>query len=194
MLLIVHGGQMKTTYLIAVGVIFIAGLIFGQEKSYWKNAPVEGTKIYSIVFVDENNGFAISGKKDFFITSDKGKNWEIQNEKTIQHEVETVTDPYWSADIYCSVLHTFDGGNTWVAYSNEQQEHFCSVYLKDKNTGYNIGYEFLTKVTKKIRDQIIIDQIISLMNHPQQCTEYYSDEKSGWALGWCLKNFVLRNN
>jgi len=155
MVLIVRGGQMKTTYLIAVGLIFIAGLIFGQEKSYWKDAPVEGTKIYSIVFVDENNGFAISGKKDFFITSDKGKNWKIQNEKTIQ---------------------------------------LCSVYLKDENTGYNIGYEFLTKVTKNISDQIIDDQIISLMNHPQQCTEYYSDEKSGWALGWCLKNFVLRNN
>lgn len=184
---------MKAIYIILIGAILTA-LVHAQENSYWKLASAEGLKIYSVKFFDDGNGIAESEKNVYFITSDKGENWIVKEGKAIQEAKVLESAIYWSADIYCSVLNTSDGGCTWHVYSKEQQNHFCAVYLKDENTGYKSGNEFLAKVVKKINDDIKNSQIAFLVNNPQQCTEYYSDENSGWALGWCLKNFVCLKN
>lgn len=162
--------------------------LFGQDVSYWKFAQPGGTKIYSIFFIDDHKGFAISGRNDCFYTTDKGKTWLLTDEMS-QEKYHSSRIYNWSTEIYCSVLHTTDGGVSWIPYANEQQEHFCAVYLKDENTGYKTGCEFLNKVSGKIFAEIDNNGLQSLVEKPQQCTEYYSDENSGWALGWCLKNF-----
>jgi hypothetical protein len=86
-------------------------------------------------------------------------------------------------------MRTTDGGFTWLPYLLEQQEHFCLVYFKDNNTGWKVAEEFLNKVVSIINTHVLNDDIQSLVDQPNQCTEYYTSVDSGWALGWCVKNY-----
>jgi hypothetical protein len=96
---------------------------------------------------------------------------------------------YWKADVYCSVMQSTDGGETWVQYDKDRQEHFCGVYHEDENTGHDIASQFLNKVSTKVFLCLKNNEINSLIDHPQHCTEYYRSPTEGWALGWCIRNF-----
>lgn len=177
-----------------LNVIFMLILFYSpiapQENDYWKNAPVEGSKIYTIWFTDQENGYAISANNEMFVTTSSGSNWNfIINNKVIDKSF--LNNSLWSAEIYCSVLQTTDGGSSWLPYTKEKQEHFCKVYLKDPNVDYKTASEFLAKVTKYILENLTKNRIDNLINHPKQCTEYYSNENEGWALGWCVKELKL---
>ncbi len=161
-----------------------------QVKDYWKDAPVEGTRIYSVVFTSEQNGFAVSLNDELFITTDAGFRWTIR-EKNIDAVSTESNEFLWSAEIFCSAMQTIDGGTSWIPYSEGAQEHFCRVYLKDPNVDYKTASEFLNVVSSEILTAITHKHITSLINRPKQCTEYYSNEKEGWAVGWCLKNFKM---
>ena len=179
---------MKNILNIIFVLILFSSPVAPQENDYWKNAPIDGSKIYSICFTDQENGYAISPNNEIFVTANSGLNWKLIND-TMVIEKSIPSDSLWSADIYCSVLQTTDGGSNWLPYTKEKQEHFCKVYLKDPNVDYKTASEFLAKVTKDILENLSKNRIEGLINHPKQCTEYYSNENEGWALGWCLKNF-----
>ena len=184
---------MKTFIEILIILFLLTAMLYTQENDYWNAATVEGSKIYSIYFFDQQNGLAVSVTKEHFITSDGGSSWRF-----IEKEAETLqpdtTENIWQTDIYCSVMNTIDGGKNWTPYSKEKQDHFCKVYLKDPNVEYKTAYEFLEKVTKDIFKNILINKTETLVEHPKQCTEYYCSESEGWALGWCLKNFKISKN
>jgi hypothetical protein len=97
----------------------------------------------------------------------------------------------WSADIYCSIMFTTDGGASWLPYNDEEQDHFCQVYFKNENTGWQTAEEFLNKVVATINSFMVKKEIETLIEKAHQCTEYYTDVDSGWALGWCVKNFEI---
>ena len=135
---------------------------------------------------NSGQGIAHSKSGETLETNDGGKNWfliEANDELLISGQ------PLWSAEIYCSVMATIDGGTTWTPYLQEQQEHFCLVYFKDNNTGWNIAGDFLNKVVSDINEYLNNDDIESLLDNPHQCTEYFTNIDSGWALGWCIGNF-----
>ncbi|MBK7632263.1 MAG: hypothetical protein IPJ23_16465 [Ignavibacteriales bacterium] len=182
---------------VILNVIFILILstcsVAPQGNDYWKNAPISGSKIYSIYFTDQKNGIAISATDEIFITKDSGKTWEYFKDNNGASK-SNKDKKVWSADIYCSVLQTTDGGSSWLPYTKEMQEHFCKVYLKDPNVDYKTASEFLAKVTNDIFDNLSNNRIEGLINHPKQCTEYYSNENEGWALGWCIKKFMMNEN
>ena len=171
---------------ISVILIFFTNLGFTQSESYWMNAPNTGTKIYSIEFTDAENGWANSKLGEVLITTDGGNQWTIVSNpsKSIDNSQQR-----WRADIYCSVMNTTDGGVTWNPYSEEMQEHFCQVYFKNENTGWQTAQEFLHKVVSTIKSFIKNNDCESLNNKISQCTEYYTDINNGWALGWCIKNY-----
>jgi len=179
-----------------LNVIFILILFYSpiapQENDYWKNTPIEGSKIYSIWFTDQENGYAISANNEMFVTTSSGSNWKFINDKKVIDK-SPANNSLWSADIYCSVLQTTDGGSSWLPYTKERQEHFCKVYLKDPNVDYKTASEFLAQVTKDILDSLSKNNTEGLINHPKQCTEYYSSENEGWALGWCVKELKLND-
>ncbi len=152
----------------------------------------EGNKIFSICFTQHQIGYAVSIRNEVFESFDSGYTWIFKSAD--YHPNKTAPkDTLWSADIYCSVMRSTDGGLNWSAYTKEEQEHFCGVYFKNENTGYQTADEFLNKVTSVISNYIIKKNISSLIDYPQQCTEYYVSESEGWALGWCLRNFKKRN-
>lgn len=170
--------------------IFSASIVLSQSNNYWSNAPVEGNKIYSICFDEMQNGIAISYRDELFVSLDSGKSWKYSPYKNTFE----IKDTAWSGDIYCAIMQTTDGGINWNPYESEMQEHFCNVYFNDQNTGYKIAEEFLYKVTAQVKLSLVEEKISSLINNPQQCTEYYKNEDEGWALGWCLKNFNFYKN
>jgi hypothetical protein len=177
---------MNTVKNICVILLLFTVLSFTQSKPYWKNAPATGTKIYSVEFIDEDNGWAKSKLGEVLITTDGGKKWSIDSNP---YKLIKNTPRLWSAEIYCSVMNTTDGGNTWNQYNDEEQDHFCQVYFRNENTGWQTAEEFLQKVTVTIKSFINKDDLESLYNKTTQCIEYYTDINNGWALGWCVKNF-----
>jgi hypothetical protein len=181
---------MKSLF-IAITLLSISLTANGQDKSYWKDAPVTGIKIYSILFSDENTGMAISAQNDYFFTSDKGETWLHINEHDGQIFLKPNSGVKWSADVFCSVMHTNDGGENWSPYNKKQQDHFCALYLKDQNVGYKTGCDFLRTVTANIIASMNNGAVNTLRTEPQQCTEYFSDENSGWALGWSAQFNIL---
>ncbi|MCU0344866.1 MAG: hypothetical protein MUF28_13720 [Ignavibacterium sp.] len=184
---------MKIIIEILIMFFLLTALLCPQENNYWNAATGEGSKIYSIYFFDKQNGLAISANKEHFITVDGGTSWRyIENAAEILDQDTAQNN--WRTDIYCSVMNTIDGGKNWTPYTKEQQDHFCKVYLKDPNVDYKTASEFLGTVTKDIFNNILINKIDVLVEHPKQCTEYYSSESEGWALGWCLKNFKISKN
>ena len=180
-------GKIAHMLLIITILSFISGP--AQDKDYWANAVSGKIKIFTISFIDDVNGLAKSGEGDLLATTDGGRTWN--NNKDFRYVSEKPsTQILWKADIYCSVMKTTDGGNTWFPYEDGKQEHFCGVYLKDANTGYKVANDFLNKVTNEIIACYEKDKLDSLVDHPQQCTEYYSNPDEGWALGWCVKNLI----
>ena len=183
---------MKIIYMMMI-LVYIPSNYLTQTDDYWKNAPTNGTRIYSIFFITEKEGFAVSKNNELFVSTDAGSTWNLKETNT-KISIPVNDDFLWSAEIYCSAMQTKDGGISWVPYSLQMQEHFCRVYLKDPNVDYKTAYEFLNTVTSKILSGIINNNIASIVNEPQQCTEYYTNENEGWALGWYLKNFISINN
>jgi hypothetical protein len=163
-----------------------------QDYDYWSNASAGKTKIFSISFIDDQNGLAKSVEGDELATMDGGRSWAPDNEIIFANE-KSSPQILWSADIYCSIMKTTDGGNTWLPYEEEKQEHFCGVYLKDPNTGYKVASEFLNKVTSEITNCLRNKDLDSLADHPHKCTEYYRSAEEGWTLGWCIKDFYQKN-
>lgn len=157
-----------------------------QEEFYWKNAPTTGTKIYQIKFFSTEEGITVSQSGEILRTVDKGDHWFITNETD---KTENNDNFLWHVEIYCSVMNTNDGGKTWKPYLQEQRGHFCNVYFKDGNTGWKVAEEFLSKVVNIINKYLQDDKVNLLINKPNKCTEYYTNVDSGWALGWCVKNF-----
>lgn len=172
----------KVIILIVIPLVFL----FGQTKFYWKDAPIQGTKIYSIKFFNSTNGVANSEYAETLITNDGGKHWASFN----RTEESSYSENYlWSVEIYCSAMKTSDRGITWKPYLLEPQEHFCKVYFKDENTNLKVAEEFLSKVVNLINERLTKGELDSLVNSPVQCTEYYTDTQSGWALGWSIRSF-----
>jgi hypothetical protein len=169
-------------------IITICIKVSAQDADYWANAQASKTKIFTISFIDLQNGAATSAEGDEFFTSDKGLSWKPDSTST--RVINYSEKIYWKADVYCSVMRSTDGGESWVPYDQDKQEHFCGVYLEDANTGHDIASQFLNKVASKVFLSLKNNEINSLINQPQQCTEYFRSPTEGWALGWCIKNFT----
>jgi len=141
-------------------------LVHSQDRNYWVNAPPGTTKIFNILFTDDLNGKAISGEGDILFSGDGGKNWTTNSMQSAS-QIENVEEYFWKADIYCSVMQTTDSGISWFPYDKEKQEHFCGVYLKDENSGYNVASNFLNKVTAKIFFCYKNSELNLLIDNPQ---------------------------
>jgi len=179
---------MKNTTISVIVLSLYSFVVFAQSKPYWNNAPNTGTKIYSIHFIDSQNVWAKSKLGEVLQSTDGGNRWFVNSPFIQSKENE---QNLWCADIYCSIMLTTDGGTSWLPYRDTEQEHFCKVYFKNENTGWQTAEEFLNKVVVTINSSIEKNDIETLIERAHQCTEYYTDIDSGWALGWCVKNFEI---
>ena len=120
---------MKTILKVFLTFISISFTVTPQHYDYWKNAPAGGSKIYSIFFTDQQNGYAVSTDSEIFITTDSGAAWNLS---TAENDIvkSNVNEKFWSAEIYCSVMQTTDGGMNWLPYSKENKIIFVEFILR----------------------------------------------------------------
>jgi hypothetical protein len=186
---------MKTA-IISIFIVFsIFSTKFSQNLQIAGEYPSQGVKIYSLMFIDSNNGWAKSFLGITLKTTDGGKTWVVVNQyKEAATKTATQKDvsSIWSADIFCSVAMSNDGGITWNDYPKKQEEHFCQVYFKDENTGWKVAEEFLNGVTDTIKKAVQTGEYESKSGFVHKCREYYTNMDEGWTLGWCYKNLVLK--
>ena len=86
--------------LIYLSVLLFAVLLTIDKKGtpdYWDDADVNGAKIYSIYFDNDNNGFARSEGNESFISTDSGKSWRL-----IEAVKQNVANIKFRTDIYIS--------------------------------------------------------------------------------------------
>ncbi len=169
--------------------------IEAQGGDSGKELVSQGIKIYSISFYNPNNGLADSFFGDVLITTNGGKNWEVKTGAELEKLKaisQAETNIVWSADIYCDVMQSTDGGENWTPYPKKQEEHFCTVYFKDENTGWKVAEEFLQKVVSTITTYLSNDTWEKEKGVSQKCREYYTDMNTGWWVGWCYNNLVTK--
>jgi photosystem II stability/assembly factor-like uncharacterized protein len=181
---------MKTLITLVLFLTFLCLSIIAQEEDITEVIPI---KIYSIEFVDFNNGWAESIFGEILITTDGGQDWHIKTGaelEKIKAIIKAGTGNGWSADIYCEVMQSTDCGENWMPYPKKQEEHFCAVYFKDENTGWKVAEEFLQKVVDTITVAMRDNTWEQKIDLPHKCREYYTDIITGWSVGWCFKNLI----
>ncbi len=177
---------MKNINCSILAFLMFTSITISQDHSYWE-AAIPGEKIYTIYFFVDEKVIAVSADNEYFLSTDEGIKWQLNKIRSIA-ELKNETQNL-IVDIHCAIIHTTDGGENWYPYSSGKLEHFCRVYLKDPNVGYQTAFEFLTKVISEINSRLKDSPLEALNLPPQQCTEYYTNADEGWALGWCIKNF-----
>lgn len=164
-----------------------------QEGDFKNLSTAQGKRIYTIKFIDSNNGWAESVFGDILITTNGGNAWRVKTRAELE-KIKTISQRGnkngWSANIYCEVMQSKDGGESWRPYTKKQEEHFCAVYFKDENTGLKVAEEFLQKVVTTIATSLRDNNWEQKIGVPYKCREYYTDMNTGWAVGWCFNNLV----
>jgi hypothetical protein len=181
---------MKLVLIVFALSILNSLFVFSQTRPYWDSAPMKGFKIYSISFSDSESGWAVSKLGEVLHSNDGGKHWKPD---TNSFKPDCTERKLWCADIYCSIMITTNGGSSWQPYTDKEQEHFCLVYFKNNNTGWQTAEEFLNKVTITVNTFIERNEKESLIEKAHQCAEYFTNADSGWAVGWCVKNFQFNS-
>ena len=75
-----------------------------QEGDFTIMSASQGMKIYTIKFVDSNNGLAESIFGDILITTNGGKEWGVKTGTDLEKMKaisQISTDNGWNVDIYC---------------------------------------------------------------------------------------------
>lgn len=119
-----------------------------------------GKTLYSIYFIDENNGWAVGSKRYVYRTVDGGKTWIMQTEfggaswqdyrniYKVQFISKNVGFIFMNENDYKLIYKTIDGGNSWtelynidsyVAAWNRNIAELKDVLIIDENTMYAFG-------------------------------------------------------
>ena len=138
----------------------------------------------SVFFTDSNRGWAVGHGGTILRTTNGGMNWTSQTSGTtvtlysaffIDHRTG------WAVGSHI-VLHTADGGATWVSINHNRQLH--SVFFTDANTGWAVGEDpknsKIFHTTDGGRNWIV--QFDGGYNGVLNSV-FFTDTSMGWAVG-----------
>jgi photosystem II stability/assembly factor-like uncharacterized protein len=143
--------------------LFLASVIYPQGGWFWQNPLPAGNTLRDVCFVDENNGIAIGEAGTIIRTTDGGENWTVQPSGTMiklngvnftdenngwivggdsytQYIVNSLTGYIEYPVIDSSIiLHTTDGGLTWIRQNCSSTIPLNDVCFLDENIGIAVG-------------------------------------------------------
>lgn len=123
------------------------------ERWVWQNPLPQGNDLNSVFFVDGQTGWAVGKSGAFIKTVDGGVNWAVQSSGTDAYLASVAfvdARRGWAVggwgvapgrEARGVILHTEDGGNTWVSQNANLTGTFLhSVDFVDANTGWAVGW------------------------------------------------------
>ena len=123
-------------------IICLSNILFAQAKWYWKNPQPTGNNLYSIKFVDENNGWIVGATGTVMRTINGGIIWEMQPSIT-ENNLSSVffinQNIGWAAGENGTIIKTTNGGLNWISQNSGTAYKISSIFFVDKNNGWAVG-------------------------------------------------------
>jgi len=123
----------------------------------WQTLPT-GQHAKDIFFVTPDIGWIVGGSETILRTTDAGNSWQVQS-NIIKNQSETFTfyhvffispqvgwitgtDGTGAPETYGKgvVLHTVDGGITWIQNDIQNENSFGAIYFVDKKVGWMFSF------------------------------------------------------
>ncbi|MFU8860108.1 MAG: WD40/YVTN/BNR-like repeat-containing protein [Cyclonatronaceae bacterium] len=148
------------------------------------------SRLYSVHFADENNGWAVGANGVILSTTDGGTNWgQQQNSTTVTLNSVRFIDNQTGVAVgeNGTIIRTTDGGENWEDIESGSIRNLFSVYFINENSGWAVGQVGEILVTndggltwsKQVSGSLRILQSV-----------FFLDENTGWIVG--NNNTILR--
>jgi len=121
--------------------LLITQISFAQW--YRQNSGITVT-LYSVQFLDANNGFAVGDSGTIIFTNDGGTTWQKQRSRTVNRLEDIFFSDKkhgWAVSDPGSILHTSNGGIDWIIQRPALSEP-ASVFFVDSLRGWIVGCDY----------------------------------------------------
>ena len=191
---------MKKTIIWIAIISVLSPMIEAQWIQQYSGTP--SYILYTINFVDINNGFAAGGNESFLKTTNGGNEWNVLNQGG---STDFYADMFfrdsqtgwtvlggWSPFRHGYILKTTNGGISWITQLYLDNFLFISVFFIDDRNGWAVG-----------TNGIIFNTINggSTWNFQYQLSTlewlydvYFIDQNNGWAVGNIGYRILKTNN
>jgi photosystem II stability/assembly factor-like uncharacterized protein len=103
--------------------------------------------LYTIFFIDKNNGWVGGDSCTIAATHDGGDNWHIQHKSQISDE-DGISKMHffnksvgWAISYHGNVYYTIDGGEHWTVNNLGSNIQLSSIYFSDPRHGWIVGVD-----------------------------------------------------
>ncbi len=162
------------------------GMICHMKDNYkWdiQESNLHGN-LYSVSFVDAENGWVCGQNGQIINTTDGGKSWQVQKSGIKTHLFSIIfknSRKGWAVGEFGTVLNTNDGGRNWHAQGKKVDKIYNNIYFYDTEYGWIVG-EFGTILHTVDGGKNWIKQKNPL-GEKTLFNVYFSDRENGWATG-----------
>ncbi|RKY97823.1 MAG: hypothetical protein DRQ13_04195 [Ignavibacteriae bacterium] len=156
------------------------------------------SRLFTINFVDENNGFASGGNKCLLKTTDGGNNWIVLQQGGSSDEYGTMfirdLQTGWIAlngwsPVHSSILKTTDGGISWTIQLSIYGHIVVSIFFIDDQIGWAACTEGVIYNTINGGDTWNLQYQLSTSEWLFDV--FFVDQNNGWVVG-NLGNKILK--
>ena len=189
---------MKNLSLLFIAFLLLQLNTFAQD-GWFEQTSGTTTKLNSVYFVDDNNGFIVGDNGTFLKTTDAGENWIYRSTGTnenlrsvhflntdIGFAVGKYNDTSW-------VIKTTDGGENWIPQAVNPTYPFLgirTIQFIDSNTGWTAGWQTSTgfphPVLYKTTDggSNWINKTLPFLPQISYLNSlHFTDSNNGWVVG-----------
>lgn len=166
---------------------------FTSAQWQWQNPLPQGNSLYSVQFLDDNNGYAVGGVYDISTiikTTDGGNDWVLINSgvETDLHSVHFINNNTgWAVGNPGTIIKTTDGGENWFTQTSGVSAWLSEIYFINENIGWTVGSDGTAlKTMNGGNNWVILDTDTSAF----LSDIFFIDQYIGWIVG---KNGLILN-
>lgn len=166
----------------------------GGDSWSFQYAQSYESRLNSIYFLDDQNGYATGEGGSFLQTTNGGTNWSVQTINSsfhfndvffINQNVGWVCGEYLGLPHYASVFKTTDGGLTWTEKPLGNDETMRGIYFTDDLYGWAVGNNNSTESaiyhTTDGGDNWIFENTPGILSLSRV---FFINKTRGWAAGY----------
>ncbi len=158
----------------------------------WKQIFIDTyAHIYSIHFIDSENGWAVGTRGDFFRTTDFGDSW-IKFDSPLRNTFYSVhfanKDTGWTVGEDGAIFRSTNGGVSWFELSNKISSDFLDVDFSSKQKGWLLSFRtdyvsgWASTLYTSSAEGSTIEEIKNWGNKKLEAVTFINDS-TGWVTG-----------